>query len=176
MNNGFILVRNLVEDKELLNRIHEHAKSIAPFGKSDPQTPGAPAFHKELEMTKLQLKLYGKIEKLTGKKLYPTYNYFRMYNSSSKLEKHRDRPACEYSVTLCIGYEGDYNWDIFMQGNDNIDYSFKLEPGDAIIYKGCENLHWRNPPTGNVLNHVQVFLHFVDQDGPYSNEVNEFIR
>ena len=42
-----------------------------------------------------------------------------------------------------------------------------LEPGDIIIYKGCEVDHWREKYEG--LNHAQVFLHLNDQNGPYKN-------
>jgi hypothetical protein len=39
-----------------------------------------------------------------------------------------------------------------------------LNPGDGLIYRGCDCYHWREPFAGDHL--AQVFLHYVDQNGP----------
>ena len=41
----------------------------------------------------------------------------------------------------------------------------ELDVGDAVIYKGCELAHWRNDFEGDW--HAQVFLHYVNADGPH---------
>jgi hypothetical protein len=41
-----------------------------------------------------------------------------------------------------------------------------MKPGDAIIYRGCDIDHWRQPFWG--LNHAQVFLHYNELDGQYN--------
>ena len=47
-----------------------------------------------------------------------------------------------------------------------------LEEGDAVLYKGCEVDHWREPYTeGTKL--AQVFLHYVDANGPYTEWKND---
>ena len=41
-----------------------------------------------------------------------------------------------------------------------------MEPGDGVIYRGCEVEHWReafNAPEG--AWQTQVFLHYVDKNG-----------
>ncbi len=38
-----------------------------------------------------------------------------------------------------------------------------LDRGDMLVYKGCEVPHWRERFHGDYA--VQVFLHFVDQNG-----------
>jgi hypothetical protein len=40
-----------------------------------------------------------------------------------------------------------------------------MEPGDMIIYRGCDVDHWRERYKG--LNHAQVFLHYNDKNGPF---------
>ena len=102
------------------------------------------------------------IEIMTGKKLLPTYSYFRLYIKGSELVKHIDRPSCEISTTLCLGYDSDYNWPMFVEGKP-----IHLKPGDMIIYRGCELEHWREPFEG--VNHAQVFLHYNEVDSKYSN-------
>ena len=42
-----------------------------------------------------------------------------------------------------------------------------MNPGDMIIYRGCELDQWREPFPG--LNHAQVFLHYNEKDGEFNN-------
>ena len=112
------------------------------------------------------------MEMLTGKKLIPTYSYHRLYTTGTELKRHKDRPSCEISTTLCLGYdisnlEYNYNWPIFVKNKDNIETSILLEPGDMVLYKGCILEHWREPFLGN--NHAQVFLHYNDKNGKFNN-------
>ncbi len=44
-----------------------------------------------------------------------------------------------------------------------------LEPGDAIMYRGADLIHWRDPSPHDWL--VQVFLHYVDLNGPTPRSV-----
>ena len=44
-----------------------------------------------------------------------------------------------------------------------------LNPGDAAIYLGCEVEHWREEFKGDW--HSQVFLHYVDKNGPYASHI-----
>jgi hypothetical protein len=101
------------------------------------------------------------VETFTNKKLYPTYSYSRIYWKEAILNKHKDRPSCQYSATVCIDYD-PAPWPIFMGGDEVI-----LETGDIVCYKGCDVEHWREPYKGN--QQIQVFLHYVDQFGEYSN-------
>ena len=45
----------------------------------------------------------GKMQDLTGLKLVPTYSYHRLYTNGTELKRHKDRPSCEISTTLCLG-------------------------------------------------------------------------
>jgi hypothetical protein len=42
-----------------------------------------------------------------------------------------------------------------------------LQPGDMVIYRGCDIKHWRDPYDGN--QQIQVFLHYVDVNGKYAD-------
>ena len=97
------------------------------------------------------------MEEHTGKKLLPTYSYWRMYTKYSNLIKHKDRPSCEISVTVNIDNDST-PWPIYM--NDN---PIELNVGDAAIYLGCELMHWREIFKGDFS--CQTFLHYVDKDG-----------
>ena len=123
------------------------------------------------------------IEKNVNKKLWPTYSYLRIYDKGSDLKSHLDRESCEYTVALCLGASPiDVPYDIFIGDKDvnsdykyfsenkkltplKIDYKFPMYPNNALIFQGREKYHWRE-----VCEHdhfITVFLHYVDQDGPY---------
>ena len=47
------------------------------------------------------------ISEITGKKLYPTYAYARKYAPGDELKIHKDRPSCEISATINLGFKGN---------------------------------------------------------------------
>jgi hypothetical protein len=106
------------------------------------------------------------IESATGKKLHPTYSYARWYAPGDELKIHKDRPACEISATITLGFEGN-PWPIFMGYDLNkINKSeIKMNIGDAVVYKGQEVFHWREKYTEGQWQ-AQVFIHYVDANGP----------
>ena len=100
-----------------------------------------------------------KIEDVVEKSLYPTYSFARLYEEGQNLIKHTDRPACEYSISLPLNYTG---WPLIVE-----DKEIYLSPGGAIVYKGRELKHWRNPlPEGYQL---QLHLHYVDKNGEFKD-------
>ena len=105
------------------------------------------------------------LEMITGMQLVPTYSYWRFYQKGDELRKHVDRDSCEISVTLCVGYSGA-TWPIWVESGD-IAGAIDLEPGDMLVYKGCEVPHWREPYEG--FNHAQVFMHYNRADKPDNN-------
>jgi uncharacterized protein (TIGR02466 family) len=106
------------------------------------------------------------IEKITGKILYPTYSYSRIYYKNAILAKHIDRPSCQYSATLTIDIDKT-PWPIWINDYKNTPKSIILGIGDMCIYKGDELVHWREPY--NEGKQIQVFLHYVEVDGKYSD-------
>jgi hypothetical protein len=106
------------------------------------------------------------VEAVVGKELLPTYSYSRVYVEGDELERHVDRPSCEYSVTVNVACDGE-PWPIWMQYGDAEPTKVTLNPGDAVIYKGCEVYHWRNKMIHARVN-AQFMLHYVAKDGPFA--------
>jgi len=128
----------------------------------------------DLTIETLSTFLLDKISTVTQKKLCPTYTYSRVYTTGEILKPHTDRPSCEYSITLNIGGNP---WPIFMgemNKDNNLDNGYRmkgeilLKPGEGIIYKDEELVHWRNRFEGDHC--VQAFLHFIDMEGPHYPE------
>jgi hypothetical protein len=112
----------------------------------------------------LLLDLQPLIEDSCEKKLFPTYSYVRLYTRGARLKKHVDRPACEYSVTINLA-SSSAAWPVNIS-NGLVEQSISLQPGDALLYKGCECPHWRDVLLDSWS--LQVFLHYVDSKGPYA--------
>jgi predicted 2-oxoglutarate/Fe(II)-dependent dioxygenase YbiX len=85
-----------------------------------------------------------------------------------ELKNHRDRPACEISATLTLDFEGDV-WPIYVGDSEDKSNAsqIKMSIGDAVLYRGCDKYHWREPYTEGKWQ-AQVFLHYVDQEGPHA--------
>lgn len=110
------------------------------------------------------------MEKISGCELYPTNSVLRIYQNGGILKKHVDRPTCEYSATLTIGYDATDLYPIWVQ-NKNESIPIYLDRGDMLVYKGCEVPHWRETFTGR--NWIQLFLHYVDANGKFREYKND---
>jgi hypothetical protein len=147
--------------------LYQYALSAARTGGAslnDQQVPNTPACYGDPVMERLLAALRPTIESAIGLELYPTYSYFRVYKSGDILPKHKDRPACEISVTVSLGYDAETTWPIWLQSGDS-EVEIALEPGDALLYRGTEVTHWRSAFEGRCA--AQVFLHYVDKNGQY---------
>lgn len=110
------------------------------------------------------------VEKATGLNLYPTYSYARKYLPGDELKPHLDRAACEISATLTLGFDGEV-WPIHVSTDDTIENDIGeilMNPGDMVVYRGMEINHWREPYTQGKWQ-CQVFLHYVDANGPHKD-------
>ena len=147
-----------------LKRLVDEKKTI-----KDVQCPKSEAIHGTVTFDKLLEDLTPYFEAASGLKLFPTYSYARLYNSQDEeLKVHRDRPACEISASLTLDFEGDV-WPIFMGANEDKSNAteVKMEIGDAVMYRGCDIYHWREAYKEGKWQ-AQVFLHYVDQNGPHA--------
>lgn len=160
------VVQRAVVDAATLSFLYGHALALADRGRiplGDPQVTNAPVAYSDPHMDALLEKMCDKMEEATGLQLWPTYSYLRVYKHGNVLRAHRDRPASEISMTLNLGISADEPWPICIAGPYGI-ASVALNPGDGLIYRGCDCNHWREPFTGNQM--AQVTLHYVDRNGP----------
>lgn len=133
---------------------------------NDKQCPLSEAVHGAVIFDSLLEQLLPNFEIASGKKLYPTYAYARLYAPGEELKIHTDRPACEISATITLGFEGN-PWPIYMGDESGANASkIMMDVGDAVLYRGCDKHHWRDPYKEGKW-HAQVFLHYVDANGPH---------
>lgn len=112
--------------------------------------------------------LLPKVEEVTKLHLFPTYSYGRIYYNGAKMKRHIDRPSCQYSVTITISIdENSESWPIGFKDLNGNDKELHLDVGDMCVYRGTELEHWRDQYKGE--KQIQFFLHYVDQNGIYSD-------
>ena len=165
MQDLYKVVKQLIAPEEA-RRLSEIIKA-EPNKKCDDQVLKSHAYYGLSVCSVLLGRLTDRISKLAGKTLKPTYTYCRVYFKGAVLTPHTDRPSCEYSVTLNLSQS--HPWSIFMG-----DMAVIQNPGDGVIYKGCEIEHSRKEFEGD--EYVQVFLHYVDADGPYKDYEYDTVR
>jgi len=201
---GYLVIKNLWDPKDLYCKPPEIKGRYHYYGKIDKfdhvpveeQVEGSTSryYYPPYKFVHSQVRL--KLEKAIGKKLYNTYYYDRFYNPGQELTNHADRPACEISVTVHISSNVSNPWPIWIKTPDTYDdpkrktnilkkgenRSVILQPGDGMVYKGCERPHWREPLPKEYrrtwygkkveiegLYYHQIFFHYVLADGLRAN-------
>ena len=190
---------------KLRGQLNYRSKNLDDFEhiEEESQVKGSVAryWHPQYRKTHTKIRLI--LEKAIGRKLYNTYYYDRFYFPGQDLTKHSDRPACEISVTVHVSTNLQEQWPIWIKTPDTYSDEKKtevvktgesrsvcLEPGDGMIYKGCERPHWRDPliskDTGNHFirklgqkddtYYHQVFFHYVLADGQRAQCANDMAR
>ena len=117
--------------------------------------------------------------------LLPSFAFFRLYFAGDICKVHSDRPACEVSLSLTIGYSDSKPWDLSMGTSAEFDRtaitddfgdepfsSFSMQPGDGVLYSGPARRHGRITPNPNRWS-AHLFLFWVGRDGPFRNEAFE---
>lgn len=166
---GSVTVPKLIEPALadfLWSYVHTKFASLL-LSQGDPLLPNTPKAYGDAAFDGLLEYLRPRVEESSGLALYPTYSYFRLYKRGDVLKRHRDRPACEISVSLNIGQVPADPWPIYVERTGE-PYGALLMPGDAVMYRGCDCFHWRDAYRGDRL--VQVFLHYVDRNGPHADQ------
>jgi hypothetical protein len=179
--NGYFLVKGLYDPQKLYHSVPEERGQINFYGSVDKfqhieeesQVNGSLARYSHPQYKEAHSQIRIKLESILGRKMNNTYYYDRFYFPGQELTKHVDRDACEISVTVHISTSIKEAWPICIETPDGRNVSLDLEPGDGMIYKGCERPHWREPMPGKKKTwwnkkedyYHQIFFHYVLSDG-----------
>ena len=131
---------------------------------NDRQVPETYSHYADIVMETLLENLTPLMQEETGMSLLPTYSYCRIYKQGDILKRHKDRIACSVSTTMNLG--GDL-WPIYLEPSGKRGHAgikIELEPGDMLLYSGCDLEHWREPLEGT--HNAQVFLHYNEKSSP----------
>ena len=166
-NHRYVKLERFLDDK-LRQMLYDHIQRTAGSASlsSANGMEGAPELGGDALMEFLLAGIHPRVEEFSGCKLFPTYSFCRVYRRGHSLFRHRDRDSCEISVSLNLGPKLNLPWPLWIKGPLG-ESAVAMEPGDAVLYRGIECEHWRDPLEEEQL--TQVFLHYVDQDGPHSH-------
>lgn len=165
---GYFVVDGVMPEETCEIMAAEFARDAEFIGVKDDLCPTVNGLYNHMPFVRTLIGLIPAIGHLAGAPVLPTYAYARHYNvKGADLKKHKDRPACELSMTLNI--RKTHDWPIWLTDRKGNDVSVELPVGSGLLYHGVELDHWRNAYTGE--DHINVFLHWVRAFGAYSNYV-----
>jgi hypothetical protein len=164
IDNNYLHIPNFISKEEanrLADEIINFSKTIGNDMQHDSQAPSSLAKYNYLPFVKVLVKKINEVSTILEEDALPTYAYTRIYRHGEVLNRHRDRPACEISITLNL--KKDNEWPIWFQKPNGEEISLELNQGDAVMYLGEISDHWRNAYQGQ--EYVQLFLHYVRAEG-----------
>ena len=191
---GYLVIKNLIDPKKLYCEVPEIRGQINYHGKLDKftyvplesQVEGSLARYYYPSYKEAYYEVKNKLQEIIKSSLSPTYYYDRYYFPGMELTKHADRDACEISVSIHIGTNIKTKWPFKLIDVEGNEQALFLEPGDGLLYKGCELCHWRDPmPTEyertwygrkvekEGLYYHQIFMHYVLRDGLRAHHAND---
>lgn len=129
----------------------------------DGQVERRSALHNEPTSASLHRGLARIVSSLCGETVLASYCYLSCYEAGAVLHRHRDRPQCNYNLSLVLDMQGPAGepdpWPIYLEV-DGRPTSVLLEVGDGLVYSGTELWHWREAlPEGQRA--IVCFFHFV---------------
>lgn len=171
--NGFLVIKDFIP-KELcdFSKTYFKIRQDTLDYSIDVQCPDSKSFYGDAFTETILLSSLKKLSELTEISLLPTYSYTRIYGKWDELKIHRDREECQYSATLCLGRPSkeEISPIYFSKYEDGSSATeLLLDEGDLCIYMGNTMYHWRKPFTQ--AWYLQTFLHYVDENGQYSNRI-----
>lgn len=169
--NKYVYISDVLS-KEECSKLTEYMFTLSKEGKleKDPQCPLSGAIYGDQVFDSILERLKKPLSDQLGIDLLPTYTYARLYERGEVLKRHSDRPSCEISATMTLGFDPDETvWPIFFAKNksDSVGTPLNIDVGDLVMYKGEELPHWRPKFEGKWQ--VQVFFHYVDANGPHKD-------
>lgn len=177
--NGFVILRNVLNKQtisllstefKMIRAVNKHQSGLSDIEYSkvaDIQVPNSFYWYGAFCFESLMVVLQKTIEDTIGKTLYPCYSYARIMGNGAIMKKHKDRPSCQYSSTICIEEDEKVPYPIFIENYKGDISEVILHAGDMIFYHGTELNHWRKKFKGT--QHIQAFLHYVDANGIYKD-------
>jgi hypothetical protein len=161
IKNNYIRIPEFIFRHQAVTFAEEFKAYALTHCEGDPQAPNSHAKYDFMPFVRLLVEKVPEVSSLFGEEVLPTYTYARVYNNGSVLERHKDRAACEVSISLNLSKSHD--WPIYFQRPDGSETFVELEPGDAVLYMGCIADHWREQFVGD--EYTQVFMHYVRSYG-----------
>jgi hypothetical protein len=139
--------------------------------------------HDYPEITALQATLVDQVSEWAGEAVEPSYNFLSLYSRMGVCEPHLDSPSAKWTLDICVDQSepwpiqfsqivpwpehrprlsDDWRQEIIADGTLQFS-SLLLDPGDAILFSGSSQWHYRDalPRDGTKRFCDLLFLHFI---------------
>ena len=134
-------------------------------------------------LTALQQTLIDRVSQWAGEEVEPSYNFLCLYSQLGVCEPHMDAPSAKWTLDVCLDQSGpwpiqlsqivpwpdeplalDDDWQQWIKANPGLHFESQvLEPGDAVLFSGSSQWHYRDPlPPGKGRRFCDLlFFHFI---------------
>jgi hypothetical protein len=133
--------------------------------------------------TALQESLTEKVSDWVGEEVETSYNFLSLYSKMGVCEPHMDSPIAKWTLDVCIDQSEVWpihfsqivpwperpmtmpgDWQDAIKNNPALHFAPQLlEPGDAVLFSGSSQWHYRDPMpsgSGRALCYL-LFFHFI---------------
>jgi len=101
--------------------------------------------------------------------LVPTYSYLRVYKPGDRLPAHRDRAACEITISASLAEVASWPLQILLPAGVS---EHCPAPRGAVAFRGHQFVHWRDPLSAQT-EVAHVLFHYVQKQGPHGSWAND---
>ena len=166
-------MRNVIQELKK-NEIEKHEIFIS----------GRTLIHDHEFLNSLQNLITEKVSEMAGEPVEPCYNFLSLYNNLGVLRPHMDAPSAKWTVDYCIeqsaewpiyiskvrpwpdewGAADDADWETVIKNDPENNFtSFELREGQAILFSGSSQWHYRERiEQKQKINFCHlVFFHFI---------------
>ncbi|MFN3552479.1 MAG: hypothetical protein ACK4UL_05150 [Novosphingobium meiothermophilum] len=157
---GYLDEARLREMRETISAIPRDSLEL-----HEAQKFGRLVVHDWPPFTAMQAEIAAMVSELAGEALEPCYNFLSMYLKRGVCEPHLDTPQAKWTFDLCIDQGEPWpihfteimpwpesrealieDWIAVKEGRSaHRIQSVALEPGDALLFSGPSQWHWRDP-------------------------------
>lgn len=173
-----------VLDAATLSEVRALAKSlpVSQLEMHEAKQFGRFVVHDHPRFTQIQIDLCAMVSRLVGEDVEPSYNFLSLYSRSGVCEPHLDAPSAKWTLDICIDQSEPWpiyfsqivpwpenpvaadNWRSAIKSSGGLHFVEKtLSPGDAIIFSGSSQWHYRDAmPAMNAGSFCDLlFLHYI---------------
>jgi hypothetical protein len=131
--------------------------------------------------TELQQGLVPLVSDLVGEEVEVGYNFLSLYTRAGSCEVHMDSPQSKWTLDLCIeqsapwpisfsrvqpwplDYDAGEHWARTIRADRGPFTSYALQPGEAVVFSGSSQWHYRDPWPSEAGSHfcTLLFFHYI---------------
>lgn len=143
---------------------------------------GRTVLHNLPAIDPLHRELAERVGKLAGEPVTPAYSFVSLYGCQGSLPPHLDEPVSKWTIDICIDQNVEWpihfsrvtDWPTAAQmqeagppqpGDPDLGFrSVTLHPGDAVLFSGSAQWHYRDPMPDQKAGFCHLlFLHYHPQ-------------